>query len=138
MRKGRFFEAASVEIMRHVCPVRLPPFAPEIVYSYDDGLKRQFLDCRLAENADMCGKVLEMTATLGGVIATTGYTKSKYVPFIDFNGLDRNQEPFHLTPHRVPRHRLQARHVNVPMIAQLQFARSMFPDPCSVTATSRF
>ena len=49
MRKGRFFEAASVEITRRVCPVLLPPFAPEIVYSYDDGLKRQFLDCRLAE-----------------------------------------------------------------------------------------
>ena len=81
-----------------------------------------------------------MTAILGGVIARTGYTKPKYVPFIDFNGLDRNQEPFHLTPHRVPRHRLQAHHVNVPMIAQLRFARSMFPEPrtLGVTATLRF
>lgn len=117
-------------------PASLRPFAPEIVYSYEGGLKGEFFDRRLRTNlavyythtkgaqrnttvtsttqantvstvtsnagvVDVYGGELEVTAILGGgfqLNATAAYTKPKYISFIDFNGFDRSNEPFQLTP----------------------------------------
>jgi iron complex outermembrane receptor protein len=50
---------------------------------------------------DVYGGELEAAAILGHgfqLNVTAAYTKPKYVSFIDFNGVDRSNEPFQLTP----------------------------------------
>ncbi|MFB0874848.1 TonB-dependent receptor [Sphingobium sp. sgz301303] len=115
-------------------PASLLPFQPEVVYSYEGGVKSELFNRRLRINlaayythtkdaqrstavvganntiatvisnagvVDVYGAELDATALLGHgfqISATAGYTKPKYVSFIDYNGVDRSHEPFPLTP----------------------------------------